>query len=143
VSFAAIEAAEVNGQAKRRSLIVRDAGQGVVSDDILHEGDDALVGERVPIALGRDGLEERRQVRWLVSGSARINARRDGALVEHLGILPLAVCAMRGRRDGRGDRSRRFCNGMSHMRHADAKGGASGESGKRVMGFMKRFAGFG
>ena len=126
VSFAAIEAAEVNGQAKRRSLIVRDAGQGVVSDDTLNEGEDVFVGERVPIALGRDGLEERRQVRWLASGSARINGRRDGALVEHLGILPLAVCAMRGRRDGRGDRSRRFCNGMSHMRHADVKRGASG-----------------
>ena len=51
---------------------------------------------------------------------------RDGAVVENPGILPLAGCAMRGRRDGRGDRVRPICNGMSHMRHADVKGGASG-----------------
>jgi hypothetical protein len=49
--------------------------------------------------------------------------RRDCAVVEHPGILPLAVCAMRGRRDGRGDRGQPICNGMSHMRHADVKMG--------------------
>ena len=79
-SFAVIEPAEVNGHEKGRSLIVRDAGRGVVSDDTLNEGEDVFVGERVPIALRFNGLEERRHVRWLASGCARINWQIDAGI---------------------------------------------------------------